>query len=122
MIGPMPPADNEYVPVDIGFVNFLWVPDIYIYHLKTSKVLNIFTQFAGKTDDIQARTTPSIVFFFSSFSGLWIVNRTTILYSQETHVTFWCPMRFERYPLDHQVRSIKHPKATVDQASYAKFT
>jgi len=48
IIGPPPPPDNAYVTVDIGFVDFLWVPDIYIYHLKTIKVLNIFTQFAGK--------------------------------------------------------------------------
>jgi len=35
---------------------------------------------------------------------LWIFNQTNVLYSQETHVTFWCPMRFERYPLDYQVK------------------
>ena len=45
--GPDPPADNPYVPIDIGFVNNLWVPDVYIYHLKTIEVLNIFIPFAG---------------------------------------------------------------------------
>ncbi len=48
MIGPHPPAENAYVPVDIGLIKFLWVPDIYIYHLKTIKVLNIFIPFAGR--------------------------------------------------------------------------
>jgi hypothetical protein len=28
---------------------------------------------------------------------------TALEYSQEIHVTFWCPMRFEKYRLDHQV-------------------
>jgi hypothetical protein len=37
------------------------------------------------------------------FEGLWIRNRTNILYSQEAHITFWCPMRFELYPLDKQI-------------------
>ena len=45
--GPDPPVDNPYVPIDIGFVNNLWVPDVYIYHLKTIEVLNIFIPFAG---------------------------------------------------------------------------
>ena len=48
LIGPYPPADNPYVAIDLGLIDYLWVPDIYIYHLKTIKVLNIFTQFAGK--------------------------------------------------------------------------
>lgn len=48
IIGPPPPEDNPYVPIDLGFIDFLWVPDIYIYHLKSIQVLNIFTQFAGK--------------------------------------------------------------------------
>ncbi len=42
--GPDPPEKNPYVPIDIGFVNNLWVPDVYIYHLKTIEVLNIFIQ------------------------------------------------------------------------------
>ena len=36
-----------------------------------------------------------------------MVNQTEVLYSQETHVTFWCPMRFERYPLDYQTCHFK---------------
>lgn len=45
--GPDPPEDNPYVPIDIDFVKNLWVPDVYIYHLKTIEVLNIFIPFAG---------------------------------------------------------------------------
>ena len=47
--GPDPPADNPYVPIDIGFVNNLWVPDVYIYHLKSIEVLDIFIPFAGES-------------------------------------------------------------------------
>ena len=39
-------------------------------------------------------------------TGLWIKNGSEILYSQETHITFWCPMRFGKYPLDKQVRNV----------------
>ena len=46
--GPDPPEKKPYVPIDIGFVNNLWVPDVYIYHLKTIEVLNIFIPFAGE--------------------------------------------------------------------------
>ena len=31
-----------------------------------------------------------------------MVNRTTILYSHEAHVTIYCPMRYEMFPLDVQ--------------------
>ena len=39
---------------------------------------------------------------------MWIKNGTEILYSQETHITFWCPMRFGKYPLDRQVTTLGH--------------
>ena len=41
------------------------------------------------------------------FSGLFVVNGNEILYSQETHITFWCPMRFNNFPLDKQVCKFK---------------
>ena len=43
------------------------------------------------------------------------MNRTTILYSQETHVTFWCPMRFEKYPLDYQTCHFKVGSYAYDE-------
>lgn len=39
--------DNPYVPIDIKFINELWVPDVYVYFLKEIEVLTIFTKFAG---------------------------------------------------------------------------
>ena len=47
IVGPDPPPDNPYVPIDIGFVKNLWVPDVYIYHLKQIEVLSIFIPFSG---------------------------------------------------------------------------
>ena len=41
------------------------------------------------------------------FIGLFVVNGNEILYSQETHITFWCPMRFDNFPLDSQVCKFK---------------
>ena len=47
IVGPPPPKDNPYVPIDIKFINELWVPDVYVYFLKEIDVLTIFTKFAG---------------------------------------------------------------------------
>ena len=73
--------ENPYVPIDLSLFEQLWVPDIYIYDLKSIRSYKIFTDFAG----------------------LWVVNGNQILYSHEAHITFYCPMRFEHYPLDEQV-------------------
>lgn len=47
LVSPEETEPNPYIPIDIDFVKNLWVPDIYIYHLKTIEVLNIFIPFAG---------------------------------------------------------------------------
>ena len=39
----------------------------------------------------------------SKHAGLWITARREIFYSQATHITFICPMRFDAFPLDTQV-------------------
>ena len=39
----------------------------------------------------------------SKHAGLWITPENDILYSQATHITFICPMRFDSFPLDTQV-------------------
>ena len=35
------------------------------------------------------------------------MNGNEILYSQETHITFWCAMRFHNFPLDSQTCKFK---------------
>ena len=78
--------DNPYVPIDLSLFDQLWVPDIYIYDLKSIRSYKIF----------------------SDFAGLWVVNGSQILYSHEAHISFYCPMRFEHYPLDEQASFKTH--------------
>ncbi len=68
------------VPTNIEFVKDLWVPNILIYNLKTYKVIDVLNKLAG----------------------LWIYADKSVLYSQATHITFICPMRFDKFPLDKQ--------------------
>ena len=68
------------VPTNLEFVKDLWLPNIFIYNLKTYKVIDVLNKLAG----------------------LWIGADRTVLYSQATHITFICPMRFDKFPLDTQ--------------------
>ena len=65
-------------------VKDLWLPNIFIYNLKTFKVVEVLSKHAG----------------------LWISPENAIMYSQATHITFICPMRFDSFPLDTQVRAL----------------
>ena len=67
--------------VNLELIHDLWVPNIYIYNLKSFKVIDVLSKLAG----------------------LWINNRKEIYYSQATHITFICPMLFDSFPLDTQV-------------------
>ncbi len=71
---------NILVPINLEFVKDLWLPNIFIYNLKTYKVIDVLTKLAG----------------------LWIGADRSVLYSQATHITFICPMRFDKFPLDSQ--------------------
>ena len=71
------------VPMSLEFINALWVPNIFIYNLKTYKVITVLSKLAG----------------------LWIDTDKKVLYSQSTHITFICPMRFDKFPLDTQTCS-----------------
>ena len=69
------------VPVNHEMAKDLWLPNIYIYNLKTYKVMDVL----------------------SKLSGLWIGADYKIMFSQSTHITFICPMHFDKFPLDTQV-------------------
>ena len=71
---------NIQVPMNLEMINDLWIPNILIYNLKTYKVMDVLSKLAG----------------------LWISADYTILYSQATHITFICPMHFDKFPLDTQ--------------------
>ena len=73
-------SDPVMVPMNLEFIKELWVPNIFIYNLKTYKVIDVLSKLAG----------------------LWIDTDKNVLYSQATHITFICPMRFDKFPLDTQ--------------------
>ena len=56
------------VPMNLEFIKDLWVPNIFIYNLKTYKVIDVLSKLAG----------------------LWIDTDKNVLYSQATHITFIC--------------------------------
>ena len=75
-------GDEALIPVNLELVNLLWLPNIFVYNLKTFKVVEVLSKHAG----------------------LWITTNNDVFYSQATHITFICPMRFDAFPLDTQVK------------------
>lgn len=73
-------SPDTMIPVNLELVNELWLPNIFIYNLKTFKVVEVLSKHAG----------------------LWITTNNDVFYSQATHITFICPMRFDSFPLDTQ--------------------
>lgn len=71
---------NILVPMSLEMVKDLWLPNIFIYNIKTYKVIDVLNKLAG----------------------LWIGTDKSVMYSQATHITFICPMRFDKFPLDTQ--------------------
>ena len=80
---------NIMVPMNLEFVKDLWLPNIFIYNLKTYKVIDVLNKLAG----------------------LWISATHVVFYSQATHITFICPMRFDKFPLDTQRCKFQVPKS-----------
>jgi len=72
---------TDLVPVNLELINSLWVPNIFIYNLKTFQVIDVLSKLAG----------------------LWIDRNQRVYYSQATHITFICPMLFDSFPLDTQI-------------------
>ena len=58
----------------------LWMPNIFIYSLKSFTVMNVF----------------------SSLSGLWIDSTKAVLYSKASHISFFCPINFASFLLETQ--------------------
>ena len=42
----------------------------------------------------------SNVLILQRLAGLWIVEGKELFYNQLSHITFMCPMRFNKFPLD----------------------
>jgi len=73
-------TETVMVPTSVELVKDLWLPNIFIYNLKTFKVIDVL----------------------SKLSGLWIDTDKNVLYSQATLIKIMCPMRFDNFPLDTQ--------------------
>jgi len=73
-------SELELVPVNLELIKNLWLPNIFIYNLKSFKTIDVLSKLAG----------------------LWIDSKKRIYYSQATHITFICPMVFDSFPLDTQ--------------------
>ena len=39
--------DEVFTPIDLNFLNLMWVPNIFIYDLRTFKSLNVLKKLAG---------------------------------------------------------------------------
>ncbi|XP_040566996.1 glycine receptor subunit alphaZ1 [Lepeophtheirus salmonis] len=91
---------NIAVPVNTEFIKDIWMPDIFIYSLKTYKVMDVLNKLAG----------------------LWVGADKTILYSQATHITFICPMRFDKFPLDKQVCKFQVGSCSYDDTKMQFMT
>ena len=82
----MPPNTNKtmnpdiIVPMNLEMTKDLWLPNVMIYNLKTYKVMDVLSKLAG----------------------LWIRADYVVSYSEATHITFICPMHFDKFPLDTQ--------------------
>ena len=90
---------NSMIPVNLELVRELWLPNIFIYNLKTFKVT--FVHDDDKHSNISLFL--QVVEVLSKHAGLWITLNNEIMYSQATHINFICPMRFDAFPLDTQV-------------------
>ena len=47
-------------------------------------------------------------------TGVWIINGKDVFYNQFSTVTFLCPMRFERYPLDEHICKFRVGSTNMD--------
>ena len=72
----------------LDMVDHIWVPDIYIYNLKSVSNPVLFTKFGGLF--VKKDAANGAIKFY---------------YAHELQVKFWCKMRFDRFPFDKQVRN-----------------
>ena len=81
------------------FIHFIgtWWPYSYVY---VSKAITIVYSYVFQVIDV-----------LSKLAGLWVNSKNEIMYSQASQITFICPMIFNYFPLDTQVR--KKPSSWI---------
>ena len=60
------------------------------------------------------------IFPFYFLPGVWIIDGKDVFYNQFAQVTFLCPMRFERYPLDEHICKFRVGSTNMD-INYMRF-
>nr|XP_040573961.1 glycine receptor subunit alpha-3-like [Lepeophtheirus salmonis] len=73
-------SDDEWFPIDLEFVDKIWLPDVEVLNLKVFQSLTVL----------------------SKLQGLWVSPKKEVLYVLATRVTFICAMSFDAFPLDVQ--------------------
>ena len=64
-----------FLSVNLELMKNLWIPNIFIYNLKSFRTIDVLSKLAG----------------------LWIDAKKRIYYSQATHITFICEQSVSRY-------------------------
>jgi len=82
----------EWVPIDLDFMQYLWVPNVFVYDIAEFHAIECLKRLAG----------------------IWVVKDKELFYNQATHLTFMCPMRFNRFPLDTHVCKFKIGSVNYD--------
>ena len=88
----------EFIALDKMFMKMLWVPDVYIFDLKSIRKHSLIHE----------------------FDGLYYINKT-ILYNVELEVVIYCEMDFEKFPFDSHTCFFKMGSFSYD-ASLVTFT
>jgi len=91
LISPKDLGKQNKVPLDLQFLEHLWLPDLDIYNVKHIKDFKVLKKLAG----------------------LWAYNGTVLFFSQSILLTIFCPMSFNWYPFE-----IQHCKLEIGSYSY----
>ena len=102
--------------MSLEFLDLIWTPNIFIYNLKSFNSAKVLNRLAGKCPNIY--NEPCMANLVNQ--GVWIINGKDVFYNQFAQVTFLCPMRFERYPLDEHICKFRVGSTNMD-INYMRF-
>ena len=105
-----------WYPVSLEFLNDLWIPNVFIYNLKSFSSLQVLKRLAGDWPFLQFYIEDKL----NCILGVWIIDGKDVFYNQFAQVTFLCPMRFERYPLDEHICKFRVGSTNMD-INYMRF-
>merc|ERR550517_2025853 len=91
----------ELTPTSVDLIQDLWLPNPFIYNLKTFKLID------GA---------------MSKLSGLWVTTDKDLMCSQSTLITFICPMRFDKFPVDTQICQFRVGSYNLDSSKLLFIT